>query len=606
MTGFVRVPRSCYCGEPRAKDEGKELVLKGWVHHRRDHGGLIFIDLRDRTGLCQVVINPSSMGPDQFKEAHALRGEFVLAVRGRVAPRIDGTVNEKLPTGEIEIKVEEFEVLNKSKPAPFKLDEFAHISEEVRLNYRFLDLRRPEMQRNIILRAKAMRAVREYLDDAGFLEIETPLLNKSTPEGARDMLVPSRLTQGTFYALPQSPQIFKQILMVAGYDRYYQIAKCFRDEDFRADRQLEFTQIDVELSFATEREVQDAIEGMTRHLYRKTMDMELPEPFPRITHADAMLRYGTDKPDLRFGMEIVDLTEVFLAGGCNFKVFSSIIADGGVVRAIRVPGGGSMYSTTQLKLEGDLNKTVQAHGAGGMAWFRVEAPSEEAPSGMTSGISKFFDQELLERMRDAMAGEPGDLVLIVADKPSVAATALGQLRLRVAKDNSLANNDTPCFLWVTDFPYFSYNDKEKRYEPEHHPFTMPVEEDIELIKAGEFKTIRSLSYDLVLNGVELGSGSVRIHNPDTQALIFKTLGISDEQARIKFGFLLDALQYGAPPHAGFAVGFDRILMLMAGENSIRDVIPFPKTQTGACLMSKAPSVVTPEQLDELGLELVEK
>ncbi|MBN1868889.1 aspartate--tRNA ligase [Candidatus Sumerlaeota bacterium] len=605
VAGLKDASRTCYCGEPRSSDVGKSVVLKGWAHNRRDHGGLIFIDLRDRTGLCQVVLNPSTMDPEHFEQAHALRSEYVLAVRGQVAPRLEGTVNPNLATGEIEVNVSEFEVLNTSRPVPFRLDEYGNVTEEVRLRYRFLDLRRAEMQRNVVLRAQAMRAAREYLDRAGFLEIDTPILNKSTPEGARDMLVPSRLNPGTFYALPQSPQLFKQILMVAGYDKYYQIAKCFRDEDFRADRQLEFTQIDLEMSFVRPEDVQTAVEGIIANIYRMTLGVELETPFERISHADAALRYGSDKPDLRFGLEIQDLTPLLREGGCSFKVFNSILDSGGAVRAFRVPGGGRMYSTTQLKPEGDLNKVARANGAGGMAWFRVEEPSDEAPGGLASNIAKFFTPELLAGMRETMQGEPGDLILFVADKPAVAAAALGQLRLRVARDNDLIDTSRPRFCWVTDFPYFAYNDKEKCWEPEHHPFTMMVDEDVERVRAGQFEDIRSMSYDLVLDGVELGSGSIRIHRQDIQALVFKTLGIADEQARIKFGFLLDALQYGAPPHGGFAIGFDRLIMLMAGEKSIRDVIPFPKTQTGACLMSSAPSPVTPEQLDEVGLELAE-
>lgn len=603
MSKFTNISRTCYCGELRASDIGKEVVLKGWVHHRRDHGGLIFIDLRDRTGIAQVMLDPERMDDQKlFKAAHSLRGEFVLALKGEVIPRIEGTVNPKMLTGEIEVKIEEFEVLNKSKPVPFKMDEHARVTEEIRLKYRFLDLRRPNMQKNMMLRSRTLRAVHQYFCDQSFLEIDTPLLNKSTPEGARDMLVPSRLTPGSFYALPQSPQIFKQILMVAGFDKYYQIAKCFRDEDFRADRQLEFTQIDIELSFTTPEEIYSVLEGLMKEIYKTTLDYDLSTPFQRITHADAAARYGSDKPDLRFGLEIVDMTDVFKAGECSFKVFTEAIENGGVLRAIRVPAGGTMYSTTQLKPEGELNKTVRTYGAGGMAWFRVEEPSEKSPTGLVSNIAKFFNEEMLLGFKEAMGGEPGDLLLMVFDKPKVAATALGQLRLKVARENDLIDTSKPCFCWVTDFPYFAYDEKNKRFDAEHHPFTMFVEEDLELLKAGEMEHIRSLSYDMVLDGVELGSGSIRIHDPEVQALIFKTLGISDEEAQMKFGFLLDALQYGAPPHGGFAVGLDRLLMLMANEDSIRDVIPFPKTQTGGCLMSRAPSPVTQEQLGELFLE----
>ena len=606
MPGLKDSARSCYCGEPRATDIDKEFVLKGWVHHRRDHGGLIFIDLRDRTGICQVVLDPSSMDPEHFGQAHGLRGEFVIVVKGKVAHRIEGTVNPRMDTGEVEIKVDEFEVLNTSKPVPFKLDEYANVSEDVRLRYRFLDLRRPEMQRKVIMRAKTMKAVREFLDDNGFLEVETPILNKSTPEGARDFLVPSSLAPGEFYALPQSPQIFKQILMVAGYEKYYQIAKCFRDEDLRANRQPEFTQIDIELSFITPEDIYSAMEGMVSHVYKAVLDYDLPTPFPRMSWADAMMRYGSDKPDLRFGLEIVELTDLMKDGGCDFKVFNNVVESGGVLRGFRVPKGGDMYSTTQLKPEGELNKTVRTYGAGGMAWFRVEEPTEKSPSGLASNIAKFFSNELLTKMRDRLEAKPGDLILFVADKPGIAATALGQLRLKVARDNDLIDKSAPKLCWVTDFPLFEYDERTNAYAPSHHPFTMPHEEDIEALKAGELGKVRAYAYDLALNGEELGGGSIRIHRPDVQALIFKTLGISDEDAQAKFGFLLDALQYGAPPHGGIAFGLDRLMMILLGDDSIREVIPFPKTQTGSCLMSGAPSLVAAEQLEELGLELIEK
>ena len=586
-------------------DIGKELVLKGWVHSRRDHGGLIFIDLRDRTGLCQVVLDPSRLGEAKFEEAHGLRSEYVLAVRGEVAPRIEGTVNPKLPTGEIEVKASSFDVLNTSKPIPFQLDEYSQTNEDIRLRYRYLDLRRPEMQRNMIMRAKVTKATRDYLDENGFIEFETPILNKSTPEGARDFLVPSRLMPGQFYALPQSPQIFKQILMVAGYDRYYQIARCFRDEDLRANRQPEFTQIDVEMSFVTADDICRAMEGLVRYIYKNVGGIEIPDPLPRMAYPEAMLKYGSDKPDLRFGLEIVDLTAEFKAGGCEFKVFNQVIESGGVVRAFRVPGGGSMYSTTQLKPEGDLNKTVRTYGAGGMAWFRVEEPGESAPAGLASNITKFFQADLLGRVRTSMQGQPGDLILLVADREKVAATALGQLRLKVADDNNLRDTSRPNLCWIVDFPLFEYDDKTHTWNPMHHPFTMPFEEDLEALRAGNLGAVRSHAYDLTLNGEELGGGSIRIHREDIQELIFQTLGIDKETARIKFGFLLDALQYGAPPHGGLAFGLDRLMMILLGESSIREVIPFPKTQTGACLMSNAPSPVTTDQLRDLSLELIE-
>jgi aspartyl-tRNA synthetase len=584
---------------------GKTLVLKGWVHHRRDHGGLIFIDLRDRTGLCQVVLDPSRMNPDTFKQAHAIRSEYVLAVRGKLTPRIEGCVNANLPTGEVELEVEEFEILNSSRPVPFPLDEYGHVNEDIRLKYRYLDLRRPEMQRNMTQRARVMRAVREYLDNSGFLEIETPILNKSTPEGARDFLVPSRLMPGQFYALPQSPQIFKQILMVAGYDKYYQLAKCFRDEDLRANRQPEFTQIDIEMSFVTPEDVFAAMEGLMRHVFKAAQDLDVPAPFPRMSWSEAMLRFGSDKPDLRFGMEICDLTDLVRGGGCQFRVFNEILDAGGVMRAFCVPGGAGMYSVTQLKPEGDLNKTVRTYGAGGLAWFRVEAESETASGGLASSIAKFFSTETLRAIRERMQGKAGDLILMVADRPQAAAVALGQLRLKVARENNLIDAGRPAFCWITDFPLFEYDEKLKNYTPAHHPFTMPHEEDLELLKRGELGKVRAYCYDLVLDGEELGSGSIRIHRQDIQSLVFRALGIDDETAANKFGFLLEALQYGAPPHGGIAFGFDRLMMILLGESSIRDVIPFPKTQTGACLMSAAPSSVTQDQLEELSLELLE-
>jgi len=606
VAGLGETSRSCYCGEPRSAQVGQTLVLKGWVHHRRDHGELIFIDLRDRSGLCQVVLDPSGMEVAQFNAAHALRSEYVIAVKGEIAPRIDGTVNPNLPTGEIEMKVSEFEVLNTSRPVPFKLDEYAQVTEDIRLRFRYLDLRRPEMQRNVILRSKVSSAVREYLDREGFLEIETPILNKSTPEGARDFLVPSRLLQGEFYALPQSPQIFKQILMVAGYDKYYQIARCFRDEDLRANRQPEFTQIDIEMSFITPEDIYRSMEGMMKHVFKVAKDYDVATPFPRIGWGEAMLKYGSDKPDLRFGLEIHELTDIIREGGCDFRVFNTVLESGGVLRAFRVPGGGQMYSTTQLKPEGELNKTVRTYGAGGMAWFRVEQESESAPGGLNSNIVKFFKAETLAAVRTNLGAEVGDLILMVADQADVAAVSLGQLRLKVARENDLIDRSHPSFCWVTDFPLFEYDSKTKEYQPSHHPFTMPHVEDLVALEKGDLGGVRAYAYDLALNGEEVGGGSIRIHRPEIQSLVFRTLGIDEATAQAKFGFLLDALQYGAPPHGGVAFGLDRLMMILLDESSIREVIPFPKTQTGACLMSGAPSAVTTDQLQELSLEMLER
>ncbi len=605
MAGLLDAGRSCYCGDLRADGVGKEFVLKGWVHHRRDHGGLIFIDLRDRFGICQVVLDPSDMDEGQFKQAHGLRAEFVIAVRGKLTNRIEGTVNDKMATGEVELRVEELLVLNTSKPVPFKLDEYAHINEDVRLKYRFLDLRRPEMQKHIILRAKVIRAVRAYLDGDDFLEIETPLLNKSTPEGARDFLVPSRMIAGSFYALPQSPQIFKQILMVAGLEKYYQVAKCFRDEDLRADRQPEFTQIDMELSFVTQEDIFAAVEGMLKHVYSEALGQEITIPFERMSHDDAMLNYGSDKPDLRFAMRIVELSETFASGGCEFKVFNKVLESSGVIRGICVPGGAEFYSNTQLKPDGELNKVVKTYGAGGVAWFRVEDASASESGGLVSSISKFFSAELLSRVREKCGAQTGDLILLVADKPRVAANALGHLRLHVAKGNDLVDESKPNWCWITDFPFFAWDEKSKSWEAEHHPFTMIRDEDVAALESGELGSVRALCYDLVFDGNEVASGSIRIHQQQVQSAMFRALGIDEETAQRKFGFLLDALQYGAPPHGGIALGLDRVLMLMAGEDSIREMIAFPKTQTGACLMSDAPSPVEQDQLVELNLELIE-
>lgn len=545
------------------------------------------------------------MDGEKFDQAHDLRNEYVLAVRGVVAPRLEGTVNPKLDTGEIELKVAEFEVLNTSKPVPFQLDEHTTVNEDIRLRYRYLDLRRGEMQRNMIARAKVMKAVRAYLDGSGFIEFETPILNKSTPEGARDFLVPSRLIPGNFYALPQSPQIFKQILMVAGYDKYYQIAKCFRDEDLRANRQPEFTQIDVEMSFVTEDDVCGAMEGLVHAVYSEVGGYEIPLPIPRMKYADAMLRYGSDKPDLRFGLEIQDLTDTFRSGGCDFKVFNQVVEAGGVIRAFRVPGGGAMYSTTQLKPEGELNRVARTYGAGGVAWFRVEEPGESAPGGLASNITKFFKPELLARVREEMQAAPGDLLLLVADKPRTAAVALGQLRLKVADDHNLRDTSKPALCWIVEFPLFEYDEKSHAWSPSHHPFTMPYEEDLDALRRRDLGAVRAHAYDLVLNGEELGGGSIRIHRQDIQSLVFETLGINEQTARIKFGFLLEALQFGAPPHGGLAFGLDRLMMILLGESSIREVIPFPKTQTGTCLMSNAPSAVSDDQLKEVYLKLVD-
>jgi aspartyl-tRNA synthetase len=589
--------RTMYCGEVRKSDVGRVLVLKGWVHRRRDHGGLIFIDLRDRTGWVQVVLNPEGLGPDRFAEAHSLRDEYVLAVRGEVVPRSPETVNSKIPTGEVEVKISEWEVLNAARPTPFKIDEFQSVSEEIRLRYRYLDLRRPEMQRNFVMRSKACQAVRRFLTDEGFLEVETPILTKSTPEGARDFLVPSRMSAGAFYALPQSPQLFKQLLMVSGYDRYFQIARCFRDEDFRANRQPEFTQIDIEMSFITIDDLIDAMERMVAALWKDTLGIEVPVPFRRMAYDKAMLNYGSDKPDLRFGLEIRDVSDV-IAQGCEFKVFNEILENSGAVRALCLPGGASKYSNTALKPDGEFHRRASREcGLKGLAWFKVKDDGA-----LESGITRFFTAETLAALRDACDAKPGDILFLVADRLPDAAEACGRLRLLLGRDAGLIKPDAWEFCWIVDFPMFEWDALEKRWAACHHPFTAPKWEDVEKVESDPGHA-KAQAYDLSLNGEEIGGGSIRIHRRNIQEKVFKVIGLTDEEAQRKFGFLLEALSFGAPPHGGIAFGFDRVMMLILGEDSIRNVIPFPKTQSGLCLMTQAPSEVDAKQLKELHLRL---
>jgi len=595
--------RTCYCSEVRSSQNGQEVILKGWVHRRRDHGGVIFVDLRDRTGLCQVVISPETLPQDQFDKAHELRDEYVLAVRGTVRPRPEGTVNANLPTGEIEINTTQFEILNPSRPLPFRLDEYTNVNEDARLKYRFLDLRRPEMQKNFMMRHKLAQVTRGYLSDNGFLEFSTPILTKSTPEGARDFLVPSRHSAGSFFALPQSPQLFKQLLMVAGYDRYFQIATCFRDEDLRANRQPEFTQIDIEMSFITAEEVYALMEGLIAAVWKECRGIDVPTPFQRIPYQEAMLKYGSDKPDLRFDLPITEMTEFF--SNTDIKVFAQTAANRGIIRALRVPGGAA-FSRKQLD---DYTAFAGIYGAKGLAWFKLNEGGE-----MQSPLAKFLDADKQKALVDAVGGETGDIIFVVADREKVVCDALGQLRLKVAADLKLIPEDKYAFAWVVDFPLFEYAEREKIFTPSHHPFTMPVPEDVPLLdeynadpakwNAGAMqdnplRRVRAQAYDLACNGEELGGGSLRIHNKDIQDKVFQTIGISGEEARAKFGFLLDALSYGAPPHGGLAFGFERMLMLLLGEKSIREVIAFPKTQSGADLMVDASSTVDEEQLKEL-------
>jgi len=588
MDRLAGLKRTHHCNQLGTEDIGKEVVLMGWVLRRRDHGGVIFIDLRDREGITQVVFNPA-VNPEVHAKAHALRSEWVLAVHGRVEARPEGMANPNLATGEIEVLVDELRILNTSKTPPFPLDEDIEVSENLRLKYRYLDLRRPAMAANLILRHRVCQAIRSYLNDNGFLEIETPVLTRSTPEGARDYLVPSRVNAGRFYALPQSPQLFKQLLMIAGMDRYYQIVKCFRDEDLRADRQPEFTQIDMELSFVDEEDVMAINEGLIVHLFKEVLGVELATPFPRMTYDEAIARYGTDRPDTRFGLELVDLTDI--VKGCEFKVFRAAVDGGGVVKCINAKGCAD-FSRKDLD---DLTAFVAQFGARGMAWVKIkEDGSWQSP------IAKFFRDEELAGMAAAAGAEPGDLLLFGADQAGIVHQSLAELRLELGRRLGLLDKERLDFLWVTDFPLLEYDADEKRWVAVHHPFTAPRDEDLDYLESDPGR-VRSRAYDLVLNGNEIGGGSIRIHRTDLQHRIFAALGISEEEAAEKFSFLLQALEYGAPPHGGLAFGLDRLLMLMAGRDSIRDVIAFPKTQKATCPLTEAPSTVSRRQLTELHL-----
>ncbi len=584
--------RSHDCGSLRRGDAGKEALLMGWVNSRRDLGNLIFIDLRDRGGITQIVFDPQ-MNEEAHNKAHILRNEWVVAVRGKVSPRLEGQENPDMSTGMIELQVTELKILNKTDVPPFQVDGAVDASETLRLKYRYLELRRNKTFQNFKRRHLIAACIRKYLDGNGFIEVETPFLTKSTPEGARDYLVPSRVNKGMFYALPQSPQLFKQLLMVAGFDKYYQIVRCFRDEDLRADRQPEFTQVDLEMSFTDEEGVMNIFEGMMKTLFKEIMGKDISTPIPRLEYREAMDRFGTDKPDMRFGMELREITD--LVADSDFMVFKNTIKDGGVVKAVRVEKGANFTR----KILDELSQSVMKWGAKGLSWIKV------TDDGWQSSMSKFIGDKEKEAINKRMGAATGDLILIISDRPEIANRVLGMLRQDVARRLDVIDKDEYAFLWVTRFPLLEYNETEQRLDSVHHPFTSPLEEDIHLLKDDPEK-VRAKSYDLVLNGVELGSGSIRIHNISMQEEIFNILGISKEEADRRFGFFLEALRYGAPPHGGMALGFDRLVAVMSGVDSLRDVIAFPKTTSATCLLTDAPARVDDAQLRELSIQLIEK
>ena len=584
--------RSHRCAELNKANIGETVTVMGWVQKNRNKGGIVFVDLRDRSGILQLIFENGSVSEEDFEKAGRLRSEFVIAAVGIVEAR-SGAVNENLATGEIEIRVNELRVLSESDTPPFPIEENSKTKEELRLKYRYLDLRRPDLQKNLMMRSKAATLTRQFLADEGFLEIETPILVGSTPEGARDYLVPSRVHQGSFYALPQSPQLFKQLLMCSGYDRYFQIAKCFRDEDLRADRQPEFTQIDMELSFVDVDDVIDVNERLLAKLFKEILDVEVPLPIQRMTWQEAMDRFGSDKPDIRFGMELVDVSEV--VKDSEFVVFKGALENGGSVRGINAKGQGAM---PRKKID-KLVDFAKDYGAKGLAYVAIQEDGS-----IKSSFAKFMSEDEMAALVKAMDGENGDLLLFAADKNKVVWDVLGNLRLEIARQLEILDKGDYKFLWVTEFPLLEWNDEQERYQAMHHPFTMPMEEDLEYLDTDPGR-VRAKAYDIVLNGTELGGGSVRIFNNDIQSKMFEMLGFTPEQAEAQFGFLLNAFKYGVPPHAGLAYGLDRLIMLMAKEDSIRDVIAFPKVKDASCLMTEAPTRVEQKQLDELGIAIVE-